>query len=895
MEVIEVVEREVEVIEILERGLVGPTGPVGPQANINYTVVSSSQTVTNRQMIAADTSGGSFTLTLPSNPAAGDAIDIFDYSDTFDTNPLTIARNGQNIEGLADDLVANVEGAYFTLIFTGGSRGWQVVPRYGVSGLQNVLTTEGDLIYRGASAETRLGIGTAGQILKVNSGATAPEWGNEVMSSADKTKLDGIAAGAEVNVNADWNAVSGDAQILNKPATFTPSSHTHGSITNDGKIGSVSGLPVVTTTAGAVTTLALGTANQVLRVNSGATGVEFGAGFDAASPPAIGNTTPNSGAFTTISATGAVTGAVAANTSATSGCNGFQIPVPAAGGSSAVGLYAAFTSGSARAVIFGAGTSGSTTTIADFSASGLVANSIQNTPIGSTTRNTGAFTTLTANNGIPLAASAPVLNLSQTWNNAAVAFTGMLLNVTNTNSVATSYYQEWQEGGVTQAAIRVGGFLYLRSGRLASPVGAGWAESAAFLYNAQARINSTSILIGSGGTGAGAAGVTLSTEGGVEHVLALRNAANPQTFRLYGQITGSDVSATGNYERGYMRWSAAGGVFQIGTEKGSGGGSARALELQTDGATRWTLTSTGQLTGASGRGIYSHFQGGFYIWSASPTTGIARFYGDSGHTRISSSEISLCLEVPRLTFNGTTNAFPALKRSSTALQVRLADDTGFAPLSAGLITATGNLVLTDNDGAQTATFDAQSKLTANRTYDLPNASGTLALTSDIPSVSKNLWIPASAWIPKTTAGCGVDSRETSTNDQNFDELLFDTGSDEFADALVVMPSNYNNGTVTARFYWTAASGSGGVAWAIQGRAFANDDALDTAAGTAQLVTDTLIAANDMHVTSATSAVTIGGTPAANTPIQFTIYRDVSDAADTLGVDARLLGVEIIFN
>lgn len=37
------------------------------------------------------------------------------------------------------------------------------------------------------------------------------------MSAADKTKLDGIAAGAEVNVNADWNATSGDAQILNKP------------------------------------------------------------------------------------------------------------------------------------------------------------------------------------------------------------------------------------------------------------------------------------------------------------------------------------------------------------------------------------------------------------------------------------------------------------------------------------------------------------------------------------------------------------------------------------------------------------------------------------------------------------------------------------------------------
>jgi hypothetical protein len=38
-----------------------------------------------------------------------------------------------------------------------------------------------------------------------------------LMTSADFTKLSGIATGAEVNVNADWNAVSGDAQILNKP------------------------------------------------------------------------------------------------------------------------------------------------------------------------------------------------------------------------------------------------------------------------------------------------------------------------------------------------------------------------------------------------------------------------------------------------------------------------------------------------------------------------------------------------------------------------------------------------------------------------------------------------------------------------------------------------------
>jgi hypothetical protein len=38
---------------------------------------------------------------------------------------------------------------------------------------------------------------------------------------AEKTKLAGIAEGAEVNVNADWNASSGDAQILNKPTLGT--------------------------------------------------------------------------------------------------------------------------------------------------------------------------------------------------------------------------------------------------------------------------------------------------------------------------------------------------------------------------------------------------------------------------------------------------------------------------------------------------------------------------------------------------------------------------------------------------------------------------------------------------------------------------------------------------
>jgi len=43
---------------------------------------------------------------------------------------------------------------------------------------------------------------------------------NKVMTAAERTKLAGIEAGAEVNVQADWNAASGDAAILNKPTTL---------------------------------------------------------------------------------------------------------------------------------------------------------------------------------------------------------------------------------------------------------------------------------------------------------------------------------------------------------------------------------------------------------------------------------------------------------------------------------------------------------------------------------------------------------------------------------------------------------------------------------------------------------------------------------------------------
>lgn len=72
-----------------------------------------------------NTGGSAFTATLPASPVAGDEIAFLDSTNTWDTNNLTIARNGQNIEGAASNLICNLEGNLVVLVFV-SSYGWRV-------------------------------------------------------------------------------------------------------------------------------------------------------------------------------------------------------------------------------------------------------------------------------------------------------------------------------------------------------------------------------------------------------------------------------------------------------------------------------------------------------------------------------------------------------------------------------------------------------------------------------------------------------------------------------------------------------------------------------------------------------------------------------------------------
>ena len=71
-----------------------------------------------------DTSGGAFTVTLPTSPSAGDIVAVADYTRTFQTNNLTIGRNSKSIGGVAQDAKLDVEGQSATFVFVDDTEGW---------------------------------------------------------------------------------------------------------------------------------------------------------------------------------------------------------------------------------------------------------------------------------------------------------------------------------------------------------------------------------------------------------------------------------------------------------------------------------------------------------------------------------------------------------------------------------------------------------------------------------------------------------------------------------------------------------------------------------------------------------------------------------------------------
>ena len=162
---------------------------------------------------------------------------------------------------------------------------------------------------------------------------------------------------------------------------------------------------------------------------------------------------------------------------------------------------------------------------------------------------------------------------------------------------------------------------------------------------------------------------------------------------------------------------------------------------------------------------------------------------------------------------------------------------------------------------------------------------------------QTIYVPAAAITPTKSNGCADRTQvETTAGRPDMDVLDFDDGSDEHAQFSVAFPKSWNLGTVTFQAFWTStATDTDGVAWGLQGVAVSNDGTIDVAYGTAVVVTDDNIsAAEDLLVTSESSAITIAGTPADDDLCYFRVFRDVSDANDDMTEDARLIGIKLFY-
>lgn len=98
------------------------TGTAGSVTRIN--AGSAYNAVVNDRILC--TAGGQ-TITLPNSGLQdGDTISITDAANTAASSNITVARNGNNIQRLAEDLTINVNAATVVLVYS-SSLGWIII------------------------------------------------------------------------------------------------------------------------------------------------------------------------------------------------------------------------------------------------------------------------------------------------------------------------------------------------------------------------------------------------------------------------------------------------------------------------------------------------------------------------------------------------------------------------------------------------------------------------------------------------------------------------------------------------------------------------------------------------------------------------------------------------
>lgn len=231
--------------------------------------------------------------------------------------------------------------------------------------------------------------------------------------------------------------------------------------------------------------------------------------------------------------------------------------------------------------------------------------------------------------------------------------------------------------------------------------------------------------------------------------------------------------------------------------------------------------------------------------------------------------------------------------------------------AASKLTGGDGITVTETGGGGNETLDFDVELASDPGLEFSSgalrakvkASGGVTRDSDGLSVNEadlGFSNNRTIWIPATSMSIVTSSALTNNNSSSgvrFVVTYFDTTTQEYAIASMVLPDDWGGGTLSVKFVWISATNDGNsVVWGITGTALNDGDDVNTITeGTQATVADAGTAGASVYAkVSGAATLTVGNSPNVGDVVTFEITRVTGDGSDTYSGDAGLIGIIITY-
>lgn len=157
----------------------------------------------------------------------------------------------------------------------------------------------------------------------------------------------------------------------------------------------------------------------------------------------------------------------------------------------------------------------------------------------------------------------------------------------------------------------------------------------------------------------------------------------------------------------------------------------------------------------------------------------------------------------------------------------------------------------------------------------------------------NVWVDAGAMSSTSISGASSSSLTFAGSDNFISDVWnFDDTTTQFVNFKMTMPDYWDLGGIKMKIAWLPSSGAGGVVWQLCAGALSGQASVGSSLGSTQQLSGAAINTGNLHITTGSSTVVVGGTVGLGNLINFRIGRLPDHPNDTSSGNAHLLGVEI---